>query len=169
MDKGWLAIGIFSTMKTRLVSLVVATVLLGACQSAWPAVKSTALPAPGSNTGLEGAYRWISLDGKDTPLEFPLGSGTMLVYGTLDVRNVNDAQAGSGGGFAMRFTVHPRADTARVTGEDGKFVLRGDSLLFTPNGRESSPPVRFRYAFRSNGQQLALTDADNHVWVYVRR
>jgi hypothetical protein len=168
MDKGWLGAGIFSTMKTQLFSLVAATVLLGACQSAWPAIQSTALPAPGTGTTLEGGFRWISLDGKDAPLEFPLGSGTMLVYGTLDLRNLADAQSGSGGGFAMRFTVQPRADTARVRGEDGKFVIRGDSLLFTPNGREGSPPVRFRYAFRSNGQ-LALTDADNHVWVYVRR
>jgi hypothetical protein len=168
MDKGWLAAGIFSTMKTRLIPLAALAVLAASCQSAWPAMQSTALPVPGSSTTLEGGFRWIALDGKDAPLEFPLGSGTMMVYGTLDLRNLNSAQAGTGGGFAMRFTLQPRADTARVTGEDGKFVVRGDSLLFTPNGREASPPVRFRYAFRANGQ-LALTDADNHVWVYVRR
>ena len=147
---------------------LVAALLAAGCQSSWPATRSTALPAPATGTTLEGGYRWVSLDGRAAPREFPLGSGTMLVYGTLDLRDITAAEAGTGGRYSMRFTVQPRADTARVTGNDGRLAVRADTLFFTPDGGENGP-VRFRYSWRSNGQQLALTDTANHVWVYVRR
>ena len=151
----------------RLLALV-AAVLLAGCQSKWPSTMSTALPGPVSGTSLEGGYRWISVDGRNAPREFPIGSGTMIVYGTLDLRDVQAAEAGTGGRYALRFTMQPRADTARVTGTDGRLAVRGDTLFLTPDGGENAP-VRFRYSWRSNGQQLALTDTANHVWVYVRR
>ena len=157
-------------MKLHLGAFLLAfSVAATGCQSRWPEQRSTALPDPAAGgRNLEGGYRWVSINGKSAPQEFPVGSGTMLVYGTLDLRDVAAAQAGTGGRYGMRFTVQPRADTARVTGNDGRLVIRSDSLIFTPDGRENEPPVRFRYSWRSNGQ-LALTDASNHVWVYVRR
>ena len=154
-------------MTLKVCMMLAAAVIVTGCQSSWPATQSTALPAPATGTSLEGGYRWISVDGRNAPREFPVGSGTMLVYGTLDLRDIPAAESGTGGRYSMRFTVQPRADTARVTGNDGRLAVRGDTLVFAPEGSENT--VRFRYSWRSNGQQLALTDTANHVWVYVRR
>jgi hypothetical protein len=66
----------------------------------------------------------------------------------------------------MRFTEQPVNDTVRTTGNDGQFVLRGDTVVFTPAGQSAT--MRFRYAWRPNGD-LALTDNSSHVWVYTRR
>ena len=153
----------------RLIPLACIAVLTAsaACASRWPAQRIEIIP--GTVTGdsaLEGAYRWTTLDGKAAPLEFPINSGRRLVYGTLDLRNAMAARAGSGGSYSMRFTEQPMNDTVRTTGNDGQFVLRGDTVLFTPAGQTN--PVRFRYAWRPTGE-LALTDASNHVWVYARR
>jgi hypothetical protein len=138
-----------------------------ACVSRWPAQHIEI--AAGSITGdsaLEGGYRWTGVDGKAAPLEFPLKSGRRLVYGTLDLRNAMAARAGTGGTYSQRFTEQPANDTVRTTGTDGQFVLRGDTLVFSAAGQAQTN--RFRYAWRPNGD-LALTDAENHVWVYTRR
>lgn len=150
------------------VLLLAFSVAAAGCQSRWPEQRSTAIPDPASGgRALEGGFRWVSVNGRNAPQEFPTGSGTILAYGTLDLRDVAAAEAGTGGRYSMRFTVQPRADTVRTTGTDGRLVIRSDSLIFTPDGREGDPQ-RFRYSWRSNGQ-LALTDTSNHVWVYVRR
>jgi hypothetical protein len=123
----------------------------------------------GSVTGdsaLEGGYRWTALNGKAAPQEFPINSGTRLIYGTLDLRNVAAARSGSGGTYSLRFTMQPMNDTVRTTGHDGQFALRGDTLSFTPTGQTS--PVTFRFAWRPSGE-LALTDGSNNVWAYARR
>jgi hypothetical protein len=138
-----------------------------ACASRWPSQQISI--AAGSVTGdsaLEGGYRWTSLDGKAAPLEFPRNSGRRIVYGTLDLRNAMAARAGNGGTYSLRFTEQPANDTVRTTGADGQFVLRGDTVVFSPAGQTQTN--RFRYAWRPNGD-LALTDAENHVWVYTRR
>lgn len=138
-----------------------------ACASSWPAQRIEIMP--GTLTGdsaLEGGYSWRTLDGKPAPQEFPANSGTRIVYGTLDLRNVAAARAGTGGTYSMRFTVQPVNDTVRITGNDGQFSLRGDTVFFMPAGQTS--PVLFRFAWRPTGE-LALTDASNHVWVYARR
>ena len=152
--------------RLSLFALAVAVVAT-ACASSWPVQRVEIMP--GTLTGdsaLEGGYRWTMLDGKPAPQEFPVNSGTNIVYGTLDLRNVAGARAGTGGTYSMRFTVQPVNDTVRTTGNDGQFTLRGDTVLFTPSGQTS--PVLFRFAWRPTGE-LALTDAANHVWVYARR
>ncbi len=153
----------------RLIALACITLLTApaACASRWPAQRIEIVP--GSVTGdsaLEGGYRWAALDGKSAPVEFPINSGRRLVYGTLDLRNAMAARAGSGGTYAMRFTEQPMNDTVRITGHDGQFLLRGDTVVLTPAGQTT--PVWFRYVWRPTGE-LALTDASNHVWVYARR
>jgi hypothetical protein len=137
-----------------------------ACVSAWPQqrIEVVAGTATG-DSALEGGYRWLTLDGKSAPVEFPANSGRRLVYGTLDLREAANARAASGT-YSMRFTEQPVNDTVRTTGADGRFTLRGDSILFTPAGQSAA--VIFRFAWRPNGQ-LALTDQANHVWVYSRR
>jgi len=140
---------------------------LAACVSRWPAQHVEILA--GSVTGdsaLEGGYRWTTLDNKPAPVEFPANSGRRLVYGTLDLHNALGARAGTGGTYSMRFTEQPPNDTVRTTGNDGQFALHGDTLAFSPSGQNRS--VMFRYAWRPSGE-LALTDAENHVWVYSRR
>jgi hypothetical protein len=153
----------------RLIPFVclVAVTASAACVSRWPEQRLEIIP--GSVTGdsaLEGTYRWTSLDGRAAPLEFPIRSGRRLVYGTLDLRNAMAARTGSGGSYALRFTEQPMNDTVRITGNDGQFVLRGDTVILTPAGQAAT--LRFRYAWRPNGE-LALTDTSNHVWVYARR
>jgi hypothetical protein len=156
---------------TRLFRIPFVMISVGAvataCASSWPAQRVAIMP--GTVTGdsaLEGGYRWTMLDGKPAPQEFPANSGTNIVYGTLDLRDVAAARAGTGGTYSMRFTVQPVNDTVRTTGNDGQFNLRGDTVFFMPSGQTS--PVLFRFAWRPTGE-LALTDASNHVWVYARR
>lgn len=156
---------------TRLFRISFFLIAVGAvataCASSWPAQRVEIIP--GSVTGdsaLEGGFRWTSLDGRPAPREFPVNSGTNIVYGTLDLRNVAAARAGTGGTYSMRFTVQPVNDTVRTTGNDGQFTLRGDTMVFMPAGQTS--PVLFRFAWRPTGE-LALTDGSDHVWVYARR
>jgi hypothetical protein len=138
-----------------------------ACASSWPAQRIEIMP--GSVTGdsaLEGGFRWTMLDGKPAPVEFPVNSGRRLVYGTLDLRNVAAARAGTGGTYSMRFTVQPVNDTVQTTGNDGQFTLRADTAVLTPAGQAF--PITFRLSWRPTGE-LTLTDGANHVWVYARR
>jgi hypothetical protein len=119
------------------------------------------------DTTLEGVFRWTTLNDQPAPVEFPPGSGARLVAGSLALHGLTEAIRSGGGRFGLRFTLQPPGDTARVTGQDGRFRVVADSLLFTPDGREDRPPVRFRYAWR--GAALALTDTQGHVWSYVRQ
>ena len=156
---------------TRLFRLSFFAMAFGAvataCASSWPAQRLEILPGTVSgDSALEGGFSWRMLDGKPAPQEFPARSGTRIVYGTLDLRDVAAARSGTGGSYSMRFTVQPVNDTVRTTGNDGRFTLRGDTLVFTSSNETS--PVLFRYAWRPTGE-LALTDAANHVWVYARR
>jgi hypothetical protein len=122
-----------------------------------------------ASPSLEGTFRWTTLDQQPAPVEFPPGSGATLVGGTLELRGVEAAARDGSGRFGLRFTMRRTpADSARTTGEDGRFRIAADSLLFTPDGREDRPPVRFRYAWLPGGV-LALTDAQGHVWGYVRQ
>jgi hypothetical protein len=140
---------------------------LMACASRWPAQRIEVIP--GSVTGdsaLEGGFRWVTLDGKAAPVEFPANSGVRIVYGTLDLRDAMSARSGFRGNYALRFTEQPVNDTVRTTGTNGHFMLRGDSLLIQPDGE--SIASAYRYAWRPTGE-LELRDSANHVWVYARR
>jgi hypothetical protein len=149
-----------------IASFVMLTVTT-ACASAWPAQRIGIVAGTATgDSALDGGYRWTTLDGNAAPVEFPANSGRRLVYGTLDLHNAMSARSGSGGTYSIRFTEQPMNDTVRTSGNDGQFVLRGDTLLFRPDGQNA--PVVFRYAWRPNGE-LALTDGARHVWVYVRR
>ena len=120
------------------------------------------------DTSLRGSFEWIALDGRAAPAEFPPGSGASLVAGALELRADADPRE-QPGRFGLRFTLRrTAADSARTSGEDGAFRVVNDSLHFVPDGRESQPPVRFRYAWGSDGT-LALTDTRGHVWIYRRR
>jgi hypothetical protein len=134
-----------------------------------PASDHIALPLPvAADTILEGRFAWLAVDGRSAPAEFPPGSGVMLTGGSLALRDLAGARAGTGGRFGLRFTVRSGADSvARTSGEDGRFRIAGDSLQFTPDRREDRPPVRFRYAWKPDGT-LALTDTQGHVWTYRR-
>ncbi|HET9513734.1 MAG TPA: hypothetical protein VFO95_07380 [Gemmatimonadales bacterium] len=134
-----------------------------------PASDTIALPIlVAVDTSLEGRFVWLAVDGRSAPAEFPPGSGVMLIGGSLALRDLAGARAGTGGRFGLRFTVRSGADSvARTSGEDGRFQIAGDSLQFTPDGRENRPPVRFRYGWKADGT-LALTDTQGHIWTYRR-
>jgi hypothetical protein len=121
------------------------------------------------DTTLEGSFGWTTLNDAPAPTEFPAGSGTTLVSGTLQLDSAAAARRDGSGRFGLRFTMRASAsDSAQTTGQDGRFRIAADSLLFTPDGQEDRPPVRFRYAWRPDGT-LALTDDQGHVWAYERR
>jgi hypothetical protein len=159
-----------------LVSLVVSVLLsTAACENAPDSGEQAAprgAPSIGpaaADTTLEGAFAWIALDGAPIPAEFPEGSGVVLLSGSLRLDDAAAALRAGSGRFALRFTVAGAtpADSAQATGEDGRFRIASDSLIFTPDGREGQPPVAFRYAWSADGA-LALTDDQGHVWAYER-
>jgi DNA-binding beta-propeller fold protein YncE len=125
-------------------------------------------PSASSDAALEGLFRWIAVDGRAAPADFPPGSGALLTAGSLDLRDVGAARSAQGGRFGLRFTTQSPTDTARATAQSGRFRIVGDSLHFSPTGREDRPPVMFRYSWRPDST-LVLTDAQGHVWTYIRR
>lgn len=121
-----------------------------------------------ADTLLDGSFRWVAVNEQPAPAEFPAGSGAMLTAGSLDLRDLAAARASHGGRFTLAFTLRPASDTARATGESGRFRVVADSLHFTPAGREGQPPVRFRYLWRPNAE-LVLVDSRGHAWTYIRK
>jgi hypothetical protein len=113
---------------------------------------------------LAGSFLLREINGKGGPGEFPPGSGTMIWNGFLQL----DDSTSAGRRFRIGFTFVPKADSARSQSHGGTFRVVSDSLLFTNDGQETRPPVRFRYAWRPDGV-LALTDAQGNVWGYRRR
>jgi hypothetical protein len=101
------------------------------------------------------------MDGRTPPVEFIPGSGLRLTSGTLELSSAT-------GRFVLSFTTRGPADSVQTSGEKGAFVVRGDTLSFTPDGREAQPPVVFRFAWKSD-RSLSLTDNRGHVWDYRRR
>jgi hypothetical protein len=154
--------------RATVAVLSVSLCALAACAGGTTAAARDGMQGTAGDTLLEGAFRWTTLNEQPAPVEFPAGSGATLVAGALELRGLSEAIRAGAGRFGLRFTLRPAGDTARVTGQDGRFRVVGDSLLFTPDGLEQRPPVRFRYAWRSGGV-LALTDAQGHVWGYVRQ
>jgi CubicO group peptidase (beta-lactamase class C family) len=120
-----------------------------------------ALPRAPEESKLEGTFQWLTMDGKTPPVEFIPGSGLRLTNGSLEL-------SGATGRFVLSFTTRGPGDSVQTSGEKGGFVARGDTLSFTPDGREAQPPVVFRYAWKSDGR-LSLTDSRGHVWDYRRR
>jgi hypothetical protein len=114
---------------------------------------------------LDGDYQWRSLDGQPPPVVFPVGSGMTLLDGALELALPDSATTR----FGMRFTFRQgSSDSTTTSGERGRFTLRGDSLLFVPDGREDRPPVVFTFRWASDGA-LELIDGQGHVWRYTRR
>src|SRR3954467_12421861 len=137
--------------------LMAATMAAAACASSWPAQRTMIEPGTAlGDSALDGRYQVATIDGKTTPVEFPPNSGSKIVYGTLDLRDVAAGRAGRGGGYSIRLGVQPPNDTVRTTADDGALLLRGDTLVFTPSAT-AMPASRYRFAWRSNGD-LALTD-----------
>jgi hypothetical protein len=112
---------------------------------------------------LSGTFRLAEINGKPGAGEFPPGSGTLISAGFLQL----DDSTSAGRRFRIGFTFAPKADSARSQSHGGTFRVVSDSLLFTNDGQETRPPVRFRYSWRPDGM-LALTDVRGNVWGYRR-
>ena len=131
-------------------------------------VSAAATRTSAPDTTLAGHFRWVTLDGRAAPAEFPAGSGARLEEGSLELHPTPRDSSGFIGRFALRFGMRATpADSVRSSGPAGRYRLVADSLHFTPDGREGRPPVRFRYAWRADS--LVLTDMQGHAWGYVRR
>lgn len=107
-----------------------------------------------------GSYRFTAVNKNKVPAEFPAGSGARLESGTLDLQSNNR--------FAMRFGARAAGnDEVKTSGEDGRYRIARDTLYFTVDGRESQPPVTFRFVRTSAG--LNLIDSKGNTWSYARK
>lgn len=117
-------------------------------------------PAVRDATGITGAYRFTAVNKSRVPAEFPAGSGARLESGSLELRANNR--------FVMRFGAKAKgAAEVKTTAEEGRFRIGRDTLYFHVDGRDSQPPVTFRFARTSNG--VRLIDRNGNEWSYVRR
>ena len=111
-----------------------------------------------------GMFRWTALDGKSAPQEFPAGSGTTIIAGTMQL----DDSTKAGRRFTLSFTYKATPkDTATLASHGGTFRFTRDSLYFVNDGQETLAPVRFHYSWQA-ANRLALTDTKGHVWVYAK-
>jgi hypothetical protein len=153
-------------------TVIVLIVLAAAC-SRRSKTEPVAAPAPRTQTAakrpaatatparsLVGAYRFTAVNKAKVPAEFPAGSGARLESGSLELLSSNR--------FAMRFAARARgADEVTTSGEDGRYRIGRDTLYFVVDGRESQPPVTFRFVRTSSG--LNLIDSKGNTWSYVRK
>jgi hypothetical protein len=128
-----------------------------------PATRAAARPPSSAATTARtvvGAYQFTAVNKARVPAEFPAGSGARLESGTLELQSNNR--------FAMRFQSRaPGAADVRSSGEDGRYRIGRDTLYFYVDGRETQPPVTFRFVRTSDG--LRLIDSKGNNWIYVRR
>jgi hypothetical protein len=109
---------------------------------------------------LTGSYRFTAVNKSRVPAEFPPGSGARLESGSLELQTNNR--------FVMRFGAKTKGATeVKTSAEEGRYRIGRDTLYFLVEGRESQPPVTFKFARTSNG--LRLVDRNGNEWTYVRR
>lgn len=129
-----------------------------------PATKRPAAARPPAATAASrsvvGSYLFTAVNKSKVPAEFPPGSGARLESGSLELQSNNR--------FAMRFQSRaPGGADAMSSGEDGRYRIGRDTLYFYVDGRETQPPVTFRFVRTSDG--LRLIDSKGNNWAYVRR
>jgi hypothetical protein len=118
----------------------------------------TPIPKP----PLVGRFSWTHVNEKPVPVEFPAGSGTTLVGGFLELGDSTAAARR----FTLGFTFRAKpSDTTQTRSHGGTFRVVGDTLLFTNDGAEGKPPVRFRYYWAL--KDLVMVDAQGNRWWYV--
>ena len=151
--------------------LLVCLILAAACSrrpKAEPAATPTTVSKPAAkrpvatstSRSIVGSYRFTAVNKTKVPAEFPVGSGARLENGTLELQ--------SNSRFAMRFGARAReGDDLKTSGESGRYRIVGDTLYFTADGKESQPPVTFRYTRTSSG--LNLIDSRGNTWAYSRK
>jgi hypothetical protein len=107
-----------------------------------------------------GSYRFTAVNKNRVPAEFPAGSGARLESGSLELQPDNR--------FAMRFVARASgaADT-KSSGESGRYRIGRDTLYFYVDGRDTQPPVTFRFVRTSEG--LRLIDSRGNTWAYARQ
>jgi hypothetical protein len=110
---------------------------------------------------LVGRFSWTHVNERPAPVEFPPGSGTTLVGGFLELGDSTSAAR-----FTLGFTFKAKPfDTTQTRSHGGTFRVTGDTLLFTNDGAEGKPPVRFRYHWAV--KDLVLTDTQDNRWWYT--
>jgi hypothetical protein len=135
----------------RIAVPLAAALVLSACLTPGP----RALPAPDP-----GFYRFVALNGRPAPVEFPPFSGALIESGTLDLQ--------PGGRFALRFVGKGSGGgPSEPSGHEGRWHVASDTLYFVVDGLETRPPVWFRFA--RDDRRLRLTDRAGNEWAYARR
>lgn len=108
---------------------------------------------------LAGSYRFTAMNDQPVPVEFPPASGARLESGSLELRSDHR--------YSMRFESRAPGKDISPSGNDGSYRLRSDTVFFTPDGRETAPPVTFRFERVPGG--LRLTDPSGNAWTYARQ
>lgn len=127
-----------------------------------PTAKRT-VPKPATTTparSVTGMYRFTAVNKSRVPAEFPPGSGARLESGTLELQPDNR--------FVMRFVARASGATdTKSSGENGRYRIGRDTLYFYVDGRDTQPPVIFRFARTQDG--LRLIDSRGNTWAYARQ
>jgi hypothetical protein len=111
---------------------------------------------------LGGTFALRAIDGRALPAALREGADARIVAGSLTLTLVRP----DSGRYARSSSVVASGGNAVVQAEQGVVVVRGDTLLFRPEGSESQRPFRNRHAWTAE-RALELTDALGHVWRYV--
>lgn len=110
-----------------------------------------------------GTFSLRAIDGATLPTALREGSRGRIVGGSLDLTLT---RPDSGAYRRRTSTVAPWSrDTIRIV-EEGRVRVRGDTLLFWPEGLTTGAPFRYRFRWTAE-RTLDLTDPLGHVWAYV--
>jgi hypothetical protein len=111
-------------------------------------------------TRVEGSYVLTRINGQALPAPSPTEDGVTMLGATLLLA--------PDGRFSMQATASSGTEPD-ASGEDvqGAWSVRGDSLLMTPDVRDSNPGPSFRWTL--DGRTLTLYDEDGHEYTFRRR
>lgn len=111
---------------------------------------------------LGGVFALRAIDGRSLPTALREGADARIVAGSLTLTLVRS----DSGRYARSSSVAAWGGSAVESTEQGVVVVRGDTLLFRPEGIESQSSFRNRHAWTAE-RALEVTDALGHVWRYV--
>lgn len=111
---------------------------------------------------LGGVFALRAIDGRTLPTALREGADARIVAGSLTLMLVRP----DSGRYARSSSVAAWGGSAVESTEQGVVLVRGDMLLFRPEGIEPQASFRERHAWTAE-RALELTDALGHVWRYV--
>ncbi len=151
-------------MRTPITPLLTLVILASAPARVWTQEHAdhAAHMAPAVRP-VGGVFTLRAIDGASLPTALREGSSGRIVRGSLALTL---ARPDSGAFRRHTSTVVPWSSDTLETVEEGRVRVRGDTLLFWPEGITTGVPFRYRFAWTA-ARALDLTDPLGHVWGFV--